>query len=84
MTWSRAAAIGDPPICLTVNSEGAAGVVEQVLFCLLESSDAFLPDILVSLSLYLLRPNRGVAVASRGGHGLERGGVDVDQMTSIK
>ena len=37
----------------------------------------------MSLSLDLLRPNRGVAEASRGRHGEEGGGVDVDKITFI-
>ena len=38
----------------------------------------------LSLSLDLSRPIRGEAKASRGGHGLEGGGADVDKITSSK
>ena len=50
--------------------------------CLQELLDAFLSDILASLSLARAQPNRGVAEDSRGRHGAERGGVDVDKITS--
>ena len=50
LTWSRAAEIGDPQVCFTVTSEGAAGAANRFLFCLPESSDAFPLDILVTHS----------------------------------
>ena len=62
LTWSQAAAIGDPRVFLIVSSEGAAGVAKRVLFCLPELSDAFPSDILVSLSWSFatnLRQSRG-------------------------
>ena len=80
MTWSRAAAKVDPRVCLIVSSEGASGVAKRFLFCLLELLDAFLLDILVSLSLDLSQVNHGAAKASRGRHGTEGGGVDVDKI----
>ena len=36
----------------------------------------------ISLSLDISRPNRGIAEAGRGKHGLEGGGLDVDKITS--
>ena len=80
--WSGAAAIGDPRVCLNVASEGAAGVAKRVLLCLPEFSDAIPSDILVSLSLDLSRPIRGVAKGSRGRHRVEGDGVDADKITS--
>ena len=71
LTWSRAASIGDPRVCLTVYSQGAAGVANRVLFCLPDLSDTFPPDILVSLSLGLARTNRGEAGIIQGRHGAE-------------
>ena len=59
-------------------------MAKRVLFCLQEFLDAFPSDILVSLSLGLPRPIRGEAEASRGGHGLEGGAVDVYKLTLSK
>ena len=60
LTWLRDVAIGDPWICKTFTSEGAVGAKKRVLFCLPESSDAFRSEILISLSINLLRKDRGV------------------------
>ena len=81
LTWYQAAAIGDPRVYFAVTSEGAAGAAKRFLFYLTELFDAFLSDILVSLSLSLylaIEPRR-----SRGCYlGLdfvtEVGGADVD------
>ena len=50
LTWLWAAEIGDPWVYFAVTSEGAAGAENRVLFCLPDSSDAFLSYIIVSLS----------------------------------
>ena len=73
--WYRAAAIGDPRVCKTVNSESSAGGVKRVVFCLQKLSDTFPSDILISLCRYLAtEPRRsrgyqypGVDLVSEGG-----------------
>ena len=48
-------AIGYPRVCLTVSSDGTDRVVKRVIFYLPDSSEAFLSEILVSLSLSISR-----------------------------
>ena len=78
LTWSQAEEIVYPRVCLTISSEGAAGVAKRMLFCLPKSSDAFLLDILVSLSRSLATELRRSRDVSQGRQGAEKGGVDVD------
>ena len=83
MTWSRAAAIGDPWVYLIVASEGAAGW-RRGSSSVFRNCRTHSRRISLSLSLNLSQPIRGVAVASQGRHWLEGGWEDVDKMTLSK
>ena len=80
LTWSQAVVIGDTWVLLAVASEGAAGAEKRVLFSLKESFDAFLLDILVSLSLSISLDQTEAYMRSlaRVDFGTEGGGADVD------